>query len=405
NCTLPTIIEFPPYMRRKSWWAALVCAFFSIYIFVILAIVCDDYLLPAMERLCYAFKMSYDVAGATFLAASTSAPELFINVVGTFITYSDIGIGTIVGSSVFNVLVICAVCGILTHPSKMNWWPVTRDTFWYVVAIVALTIIMWDSYVFWYEAFVLLILYCIYFIQLVLDKKIKRIFVKPEDDEPAPPDPMSPERLKEFTTFREHVCGMPEKGTKFWMWIWWLYKYPAELFLAITIPNPRTVYLLTLLMSVVWISGISYLVTWFITVIGHNAGVPDSIMGLTFLAAGTSVPEVVSSYIVCKQGHGAMAICNAVGSNTVDILICLGLPWILQAILNKYIRFDSDSISITTGMLILTAMVMYFSLVACRFTLNRIVGWVCLISYLIFIAVACCLEMLIKKSVFCNIES
>ena len=56
--------------------------------------------------------MSKDVAGATFMAAATSAPELFVNVIGTFITEGDIGLGTIVGSAVFNILAVAACCGI-----------------------------------------------------------------------------------------------------------------------------------------------------------------------------------------------------------------------------------------------------------------------------------------------------
>lgn len=54
-------------------------------------------------------------------------------------------------------------------------------------------------------------------------------------------------------------------------------------------------------------------------------------MGLTFLAAGTSVPEAVSSVIVTNQGHGAMGISNSIGSNTFDILLCLGLPWFIKS--------------------------------------------------------------------------
>lgn len=54
-------------------------------------------------------------------------------------------------------------------------------------------------------------------------------------------------------------------------------------------------------------------------------------MGLTLLAAGTSVPEAVSSVIVTNQGHGAMGISNSIGSSTFDILLCLGLPWFVKA--------------------------------------------------------------------------
>lgn len=64
---------------------------------------------------------------------------------------------------------------------------------------------------------------------------------------------------------------------------------------------------------------------------GDTANVPDSVMGLTFLAAGTSVPEAVSSVIVTNQGHGAMGISSSISSNTFDILLCLGLPWFVKA--------------------------------------------------------------------------
>lgn len=56
--------------------------------------------------------MSNDIVGATFMAGATSSPELFVNVIGTFITEGDIGVGTIVGSAVFNILAVAACCGI-----------------------------------------------------------------------------------------------------------------------------------------------------------------------------------------------------------------------------------------------------------------------------------------------------
>lgn len=64
---------------------------------------------------------------------------------------------------------------------------------------------------------------------------------------------------------------------------------------------------------------------------GDTMNIPDSIMGLTFLAAGTSVPEAVSSVIVTSQGHGAMGISSSISSNTFDILLCLGLPWFIKS--------------------------------------------------------------------------
>ena len=67
-----------------------------------------------------------------------------------------------------------------------------------------------------------------------------------------------------------------------------------------------------------------------VAVIGFTLGIPDSIMGITFLAAGTSVPDAMASVMVARQGQGDMAISNTIGSNVFDICIGLALPWFIQ---------------------------------------------------------------------------
>ena len=57
-------------------------------------------------------KLKEDIVGATFMTVASSSAELFINSIGTFITEGDIGIGTIVGSAVFNILAVPACCGL-----------------------------------------------------------------------------------------------------------------------------------------------------------------------------------------------------------------------------------------------------------------------------------------------------
>lgn len=61
-----------------------------------------------------------DVAGATFMAAGGSAPELFTSVIGVFIAQNDVGIGTIVGSAVFNILFVIAACAFAAK-SALEW--------------------------------------------------------------------------------------------------------------------------------------------------------------------------------------------------------------------------------------------------------------------------------------------
>ena len=73
--------------------------------------------------------------------------------------------------------------------------------------------------------------------------------------------------------------------------------------------------------SIIWIGIYSYFMVWWAEVIGVTFGIPDTVMGLTFLAAGTSIPDLLSSVIVARQGLGDMAVSSSVGSNIFDILI------------------------------------------------------------------------------------
>lgn len=70
--------------------------FHFFFCFLALAIICDDFFVPSLEAISEKLDLSEDVAGATFMAAGSSAPELFTSVAGVTVE-SDVGIGTIVG--------------------------------------------------------------------------------------------------------------------------------------------------------------------------------------------------------------------------------------------------------------------------------------------------------------------
>merc|ERR1719440_1247045 len=67
--------------------------------------------------------------------------------------------------------------------------------------------------------------------------------------------------------------------------------------------------------------------------LGVIYGVPDSIMGIFILAAGTSIPDCLSSIAVAKRGHGDMAVSSSIGSNIFDILIGLPVPWFIYTLM------------------------------------------------------------------------
>ena len=94
-------------------WHAWGYFFGVLYLFVGLAILADDFVGPALDVIADELDLSPDVAGATLMAAGGSAPELFANLMGTFLR-TDVGFGTIVGSAVFNVLFVVGVCSIGT---------------------------------------------------------------------------------------------------------------------------------------------------------------------------------------------------------------------------------------------------------------------------------------------------
>lgn len=99
------------------------------------------------------------------MAMATSSPEFVISCVGTFITEGDIGVQTVVGSAVFNVLVVPACCGIIAGSAvTLDWKSVSRDCMYYGISVIALIIVIYDGIVMWYEAALLVLAYLIYLI-------------------------------------------------------------------------------------------------------------------------------------------------------------------------------------------------------------------------------------------------
>merc|ERR1719277_1474456 len=108
-------------------------------------------------------KIPEDVAGATFLAMASSAPELFCSIVSTFVLVSASGVGNIVGSAVFNLLVIIGVTPLFSGRDLDIWWyPTLRDSIFYSIAIGEIFWALHDGEVHWYEAMIMVLSYCLY---------------------------------------------------------------------------------------------------------------------------------------------------------------------------------------------------------------------------------------------------
>ena len=140
-----------------------------------IGLVCDEYFVPALELICDRLNLKPDVAGATFMAAGGSAPELFTSFIGVFIAKSNVGVGTIVGSAVFNVLFVIGGCAIFSKEIlALTWWPLARDITFYSISLIALVLFFDHSQIVWWEALTLLALYFSYVLFMAYNDRIEK---------------------------------------------------------------------------------------------------------------------------------------------------------------------------------------------------------------------------------------
>lgn len=136
----------------------------------------------------------------------------------------------------------------------------------------------------------------------------------------------------------ENIC--PPRGGSIRDWMWYLICLPLVLVLTITIPDVQRPGMgkwcfVSFVLSIAWIGGFSYFMVEWASIVGNTFGIPDELMGLTVLAAGTSVPDLLSSVIVARRGQGDMAVSSSVGSNIFDILVGLPVPWLIYSAANQ----------------------------------------------------------------------
>nr|XP_057918756.1 sodium/potassium/calcium exchanger 3-like isoform X1 [Doryrhamphus excisus] len=514
------ISEFPEdifSVEQRRHGAVVLHVVCAIYMFHALAIVCDVYFVPSLEKISENLHLSQDVAGATFMAAGSSAPELFTSLIGVFITKGDVGVGTIVGSAVFNILVIIGICGIFAgQPISLSWWPLLRDAVFYILSIIVLILVIYDEKVQWWDAIVLISMYGIYIIimkfngslcslverhcsrtgQPCLSSLRRATAVGDAADGDADTVPLksdacavaAPElsvvMVDELLNLHPHQLtfserqrlirdqvsakeggassedgsgiggawggengsaaeadarasdverrqgketerdvagrakeeedegpGGEEQNGEFQPFILpdgcclrvkWLLSWPISFLLHCTVPDctlPQWEhwYLLTFLTATLWIALFSYLMVWMVTIISSTLGIPEVIMGITFLAAGTSVPDCMASLIVARQGLGDMAVSNSIGSNIFDVLLGLGFPWALRTLIVSYgsvVPINSKGLLYSVLLLLASVTLTVLCVHLNRWKLDRRLGLWLIVFYAIFLLCAILFERL-----------
>nr|XP_040231733.2 sodium/potassium/calcium exchanger Nckx30C isoform X1 [Anopheles coluzzii]XP_040231734.2 sodium/potassium/calcium exchanger Nckx30C isoform X1 [Anopheles coluzzii]XP_040231735.2 sodium/potassium/calcium exchanger Nckx30C isoform X1 [Anopheles coluzzii]XP_040231736.2 sodium/potassium/calcium exchanger Nckx30C isoform X1 [Anopheles coluzzii] len=507
-----------------------------IYMFVALAIVCDEFFVPSLDVIIEKLGITDDVAGATFMAAGGSAPELFTSIMGVFVSFNDVGIGTIVGSAVFNILFVIGMCALFSKTIlSLTWWPLFRDCTFYSVSLLTLIYFFRDNKIYWWEALVLFIIYILYAVFMKFNQQVERCVKKiiyknkvtrvrstdqlmpagnaanssetsmatqpggsvtsraasesrsgppgsssgsvpihqnptatgakfrhgllqlmihtidPLHDDPVPGkvdekatqlhaiaslkvllDATKPQRgaatssaanhvkinLKETTLASDRPNGNidttidsgneleeepPEALSMSWpkgarKRITYLLVAPIIFPLYLTLPDTRTprgkrFFPITFIGSIVWIAVYSYLMVWWATVVGETSRIPPEVMGLTFLAAGTSIPDLITSVIVARKGFGDMAVSSSVGSNIFDVTVGLPIPWLMYGMIyGQPVEVNSVGMVCSITILFLMLLFVVMSIACFRWRMNKGLGFTMFLLYFAFVAVSLMFE-------------
>ncbi len=325
--------------------------------FLFLARIVDLFFISSLDKISNKLKLSSDVAGATLMAAGSSAPELFVALFSVLKPgeHQGIGIGSIVGSALFNILVIVGIASIV-RKSKLTWQPILRDLIFYLLAVGLLVWGIWDGNFSLTEAIAFLIIYGIYVIAVLYWKKIL------------------PYTDNLFEAGEEEDCG--GKG-----FIGLFDRLLCKLFPA------KEKYYLIFFISIVLIAASSWVLVELAVGVSEILHIPEVIIALTVIAIGTSVPDLISSVIVAKQGRSDMAVSNAIGSNIFDILVGLGLPFLIVMIIDGGV-IDASTSNLFTSSIILFASVifLFIMLVISKWKVGRLSGIILLLLYILYLA-------------------
>mmetsp|Transcript_21657 Transcript_21657/g.61348 ORF Transcript_21657/g.61348 Transcript_21657/m.61348 type:complete len:782 (+) Transcript_21657:95-2440(+) len=183
-----------PCLKRHLDWLLILYIPALLYMFIALAIICDEFFVPSLEMFVEHYGISMDIAGATFMAAGGSMPELFTSLISVFYE-SDLGFAAIVGSAVFNVLFVIAVCTLAsTEPLQLTAWPLARDCLFYIIGLGLIAVFFNEispNEIEWWEALILFVWYNVYCGFMTINERVRdcveswwrRKAVVPEEDE------------------------------------------------------------------------------------------------------------------------------------------------------------------------------------------------------------------------------
>lgn len=278
-----------------------------------------DFFVDGSSSLARIMKVPSVIIGLTIVAMGTSAPEASVSVNAALAGSNDIAISNVIGSNLFNGLVVVGVCafmaGFKTNPEILK-----RDMPLNIIVTAILCIMLLDRYINHIEGIILLISMAVYIAVMVISA------------------------LKNRETADEcKILSLPK--------------------------------------SLIFIIGGLIAVIFGGTLVVDNAcliakdfGVSENFIGLTIIAIGTSLPELVTSITATRKGDSGLALGNAIGSNLFNILFILGMSATICPL-------NVLSESIIDCIILLVSAVILYVFARTKKTMNRWEGIVCVFLY------------------------
>ena len=224
------------------------------------------------------------VVGLTVVAYGTSSPELIVSVKAAMANQSGIAVGNVIGSNIFNIAVILGIAALI-RPIKVQKSLIMRDGPVMVGVTLVCLAVLWDGAVTRIEGGVLVMGCLFYTIWIV------RAARKEANDEDDGLKPLGIGKALFFIVAGLVLLGIGSR---------------------VLVENA--------------------------IVIAQSLGVSEAVIGLTIIAAGTSMPELATSAVGAWRGQSDIALGNVVGSNVFNILFVLGLAAVIYPVSDAAIR-------------------------------------------------------------------
>ena len=300
-----------------------------------------NFLTDGSAALAQRFRVPEFIVGLTIVAVGTSTPELVVSVLSAAAGNSDVAIGNVVGSNIFNVFVILGICALIA-PLPLTGGNIRRDIPFVTAASVLLLLFTSDRLlglgrvdaIGRIDGIIMLLLY----IALI------RYTIRAEG------------RTAVQATPETAAAGKPQRGKAMW---------------------------LIVVMIVGGLAGLVFGGELFLrsaTAIARALGVSESVIAITLVAGGTSLPELASSVVSLIKGKADMALGNVIGSNIANILLILGLSATINPLtLGGITRIDLLVVLLSSVLLFVSAFTFR------RKAVDRWEGFLFLVIYALYI--------------------